>query len=234
MGGTMSSQTSRDACVHGFLELVGEMPFERVTLEAVGQRAGVGLGEMRVAFATPKDLLAAAFRHVDREVLAQGGPEDFAGEPPKERLFEVLMRRLDALEPHRAAIASLTRSARRDPLLATELLRLAAASQRWMLACAGLEATGLGGAARAHGLAVLFARVVAVWLDDEDPGLSRTMAKLDRELTEGGKLLGMVDDLLYIALPWRKRRPDAPPPRRAPWRRGQDADASPEEGPRAG
>ena len=38
-----------------------------------------------------------------------------AEEPPRERLFDVLMRRLEALAPHKAAIRSLLRSARRHP-----------------------------------------------------------------------------------------------------------------------
>lgn len=121
------------------------------------------------------------------------------------------MRRLDALEPHREAVRGLTRSARRDPVLALRLLRLSETSQRWMLAAAGIDCAGLSGSVRAKGLALLFARVVEIWLDDEDPGLARTMAALDRELEQGAKLLGMLDDLAYIAVPWRKRRAAEPP-----------------------
>ena len=43
---------------------------------------------------------------------------DMAEEPPRERLFDVLMRRLEALAPHRDAVRSLLRSARRNPPLA--------------------------------------------------------------------------------------------------------------------
>ncbi|QRG08773.1 hypothetical protein EZH22_11100 [Xanthobacter dioxanivorans] len=119
------------------------------------------------------------------------------------------MRRLDALEPHKAAVRGLRRSARTDPALALRLLRLSEASQRWMLAAAGIDCTGLSGSVRAKGLALLFARVIDVWLEDEDPGLAPTMAALDRELAGGAKLLGMLDDIAYIVLPWRKRRASA-------------------------
>ena len=37
---------------------------------------------------------------------------------------------------------------------------------------------------RAQGLALVWARVMRVWLDDEDPGLARTMAALDKRLRE--------------------------------------------------
>lgn len=209
----MTSETSRDAALRAFLQLLEETSFERIDLADVAERSSVPLSELRVDFASPRDLLAAFFRATDRQVLAAGpSTDELSDEPPKERLFEVLMRRLDALEPYRGAVRALVRSARRNPPLALLLLHLGVRSQMWMLAAAGITSTGLAGAARARGLALLFGRIVGIWLDDEeDPGLARTMAALDRELTTGAKLLGMLDDMAYLAIPWRKRRVDAPP-----------------------
>lgn len=209
----MVSETMRTACLHAFLALVAEQGFERVSFAQIATRAGVPLSQMRVGFSSTFDFLAALGKSIDLEVLAEGGlADEMAGEGPHERLFEVLMRRLDALEPHRAAIASLFASARRNPALAAALLKSNTQSQRWMLAAAGIDAAGLEGDVKAHGLALLFARVVEVWLKDEDPGLSRTMAVLDRELRSGAKLLDMLDDLAFIALPWRVRRASAAVP----------------------
>lgn len=208
----MTSETSRDAALRAFLSLLEEGPFERIDLLQVAERSGVPLSELRVAFAAPRDVLAAFFRATDRQVLAAGADPseaELADEPAQERLFEVLMRRLDALEPHREAVRSLMASARRNPLLAITLLTLSVRSQTWMLAAAGLPSTGLAGGTRARGLALLFGRILDVWLKDEDPGLAPTMAALDRELATGAKLLGMLDDLAYLAIPWRVRRRSA-------------------------
>ncbi|OYW50124.1 MAG: hypothetical protein B7Z30_18090 [Rhizobiales bacterium 12-68-15] len=181
----MASQTIRDACIRAFLDLLAQRPFERISLSDVAAHAGVALSEMRAEFSTPFDLLDGFMRQTDRQVLSEGTPEDGIDleEPARERLFEVLMRRLDALEPHRDAVASLARSARRDPRLALALFTGSVRAQRWMLAAAGIDATGLEGDLRARGLAVLFTRLVEVWLKDEDPGLSRTMAQRRRTLT---------------------------------------------------
>lgn len=216
----MTSGSTREAALRAYLALLAERAPARIDLADVAARCGVSLSEMRASFASADDLLSAFFRDTDRHVLAEGGPDsaDLSEEGPRERLFEVLMRRIDALTPHREAVRRLLRAARTDPLLALKLARLSEASQRWMLATAGISCTGLSGSVRAKGLALLFARVVEVWLADEDPGLARTMAVLDRELETGGKLLGLLDDLAYLALPWRiRRRPvageaPAPPP----------------------
>ncbi|OYX70569.1 MAG: TetR family transcriptional regulator [Rhizobiales bacterium 32-66-11] len=217
----MTCETTRDACLRAFLDLLADRPFERIALGDVAEHAGVPLSQLRVECASTHDLLEAFARATDRHVLAESGADQsgpIEGESPQERLFEVLMRRLDALEPHRDAVRSLLASARRNPLLAAHLLKIGTRSQHWMLAAAGIDTTGLAGDVRAHGLALLFARLLDTWLKDEDPGLARTMAALDRELGTGAKMLDMLDDLAFIALPWRKRRrsavepptPDAP------------------------
>jgi hypothetical protein len=119
-------------------------------------------------------------------------------EPPRERLFDVLMRRIEALAPHKAAVRSLARSVARNPGLAVALNGLAVRSQQWMLTAADISASGPKGMVRAQGLALLFASVLRTWVDDDDPGHARTMAALDRALGRGQRLAGFLDDLLSI------------------------------------
>jgi hypothetical protein len=69
---------------------------------------------------------------------------------------------------------------------------------------------------RAQGLALLFARVLRVWVDDEDPGLARSMAELDRGLTRAAAWSRLLDDLCAIVPP--------PPLRRRRRRRWQGDD----------
>jgi hypothetical protein len=129
-----------------------------------------------------------------------------AEEPPRERLFDVLMRRIEALGPHREAVRSLIRSAQRNPGLALTLNAIATRSQSWMLTAADIDASGPRGMIRAQGLACLFAQVLRTWVDDDDPGMARTMASLDRALASGQRWSGWLDDLCRFA-PSRFRPP---------------------------
>jgi len=135
-----------------------------------------------------------------------GGDAEMAEEPPRERLFDVLMRRLEVLAPHKAAVRSLMRSVARNPGLVLALNSLAVRSQQWMLTAADISASGPRGVVRAQGLALLFGSVLRTWIDDEDPGLARTMAALDRALARGQRWSGFLDDLLRIpGAVWRVR-----------------------------
>ena len=205
--------TDREKIIAAFLALLADTPFERVALAEVAGAAGVSLAQLRDEFTSALAILAAHIKATDRAVLA-ADVSDMAEEPERERLFDVLMRRLEILAPHREAVRSLLRSARRDPPLALALNALAVRSQHWMLTAAGIGASGPRGMVRAQGLAMLFASVLRTWVDDDDPGHARTMAALDRALGRGQRLLGLMEDVCAIPArlsrlrPRRRRRRD--------------------------
>jgi ubiquinone biosynthesis protein COQ9 len=94
----------------------------------------------------------------------------------------VLMRRVDALQPHRAGILRLVEDLKRDPLLALPLLAGMPRSMAWMLEAAGLGAGGLAGLLRAQGLAAVWLATIRAWREDATADLGPTMAALDRAL----------------------------------------------------
>lgn len=202
--------TDRDKAIDALMALLAEHPFEEIGLAEVAGRAGIKLSQLRAEFGSTLAILAAHIKEIDRTVLA-GGDSDMAEEPPRERLFDVLMRRLEALGPYREAVRSIMCSARRNPGLAIALNAMAVRSQQWMLEAADIRASGPKGALRAQGAALMFARVLSVWVDDEDEGLDRTMAALDRGLASAERWVGFLDDLCAIPAciirgPRRRRR----------------------------
>jgi AcrR family transcriptional regulator len=209
------ADNTRDTIIEAFLSLLAETSFEKIGLAAVADKAGLSLAEMRKYFGSTFDMVAGFVRATDGKVLAGGDVED-AQATTRDRLFDVLMRRFEVLTPNRAAVRSLACSARRNPRFALGMNKLAVRSQQWMMSAAGLDSSGLRGGLRAQALAVMFARVMRVWLDDEDPGLARTMAELDRELAAGARLATLFGDLCRFAPRCRPRRAREPRRRSPP------------------
>src|SRR5689334_12535559 len=196
----------RDRIVAAFLNLLAEKPIEQIGFVEIAEAAGVSLAQLRGEFPSTMAILAAHIKSVDRAVLSEDYG-DVEEEPPRERLFDVLMRRLELLAPHREAVRSVLRSARRNPPLALALNGLSVRSQQWMLTAAGIGASGPRGVVRAQGLAALFGGVLRTWIHDDDPGLARTMAALDRALARGQRFAGLVEDLCSIPARLCRLRP---------------------------
>jgi AcrR family transcriptional regulator len=198
--------TDREKIVAAFLALLSEKAIEQISLAEIASEAGVSLAQLRGEFGSAPAIYAAHVKAVDRALLAED-LSDMAEEPPRERLFDVLMRRLEIMAPHREAVRSLLRSAMRNPPLALALNGVAVRSQQWMLAAAGIDAPGPRGMMRAQGLAMLFGSVLRTWTEDDEPGLARTMAALDRALARGQRFSGFLDDLCAIPARLSRLRP---------------------------
>jgi len=206
----MTDSTHRKAIIDALLSLLETGPLERIGLNDIAKAAGISLADLRGEFSSVVAILAAHMKDIDRTVLS-ADTSDMGDEPARERLFDVLMRRLDAHAGHKLAIRSLIRSTLCNPPLALVMNGLAARSMSWMMTAAGISAAGPKGALRAQALTLMYVRVLSVWANDEDPGLARTMAALDRELARAERWSGFLDTMLAIperlqAGRWRARR----------------------------
>jgi AcrR family transcriptional regulator len=192
-----ASAINDDLSVAAFMALLAEKRFEDIGFGEIARRAGISLAELRTKYTSKMAMLAAHMRELDRAVLA-GIDAGMAEEEPRERLFDVLMRRLDLHAPHKQAVRSLRRSMMANPGLALALNGLALRSMQWMLTAADIPASGPKGMVRAQGLAMLYASVLRTWVDDDDPGQARTLAALDRAMASGARWAGFLNDLCRI------------------------------------
>ena len=161
-----------------------------VTLLDIAEAADLPLGEFRGQFDTKDDIIAGLLRAVDDEVLKRA-PKRAEGQEPRDVLFDILMSRFDVLGPHKAALKSIHASGPADFALARPFL----SSMHWMLQAAGIGTEGVGGGLRVSGLALAYASVFRTWLEDDDAGLARTMAALDRRLRRGERTVRNVEQV---------------------------------------
>jgi len=192
-----SDKPMRAKIIDAFMALLAEKPFEEITPSEIAATAGLTLADVRGEFGSPLAILAGFMKEIDRTVLSKRD-DDLSEEPARERLFDVLMQRFEALTPYKAAIRSLARSAMRNPGLAFALNGLSVQSQQWMLAAADIGSSGPKGLMRAQGLSMIFSSVARTWLKDEDEGHARTMAALDRALARGQGFARLLDDIFMI------------------------------------
>jgi len=193
----------RGKIVEALMKLAGERRFEDIAIRDICNEAGVSLADFRDSFPSKGAVLAGFSRRIDRAVLSQESA-DLADENERERLFDILMRRLDAMAPYREGLRETRAWLMREPSAALAMNQVVRGSMRFMLEAAGVDLDDrAAGAVKIQGLALAWARIVGVWLDDDDPGLSKTMAELDRALTRGERAVAGVDRLSDLAAPFR-------------------------------
>ena len=206
----------RAKIVDAAMALAARRPFEDVTIRDIAAEAGATLADFRDAFPSKGAVLGGLNKRIDRAVLKTPLGE-LTSSSARDRLFDVLMRRLDAMAPYREGLREIDRWLRRDPAALMAMNQLTVNSMRFMLEAAEIDADGPAAAVKLQGLALAWARVVATWFDDMGPDYSKTMAALDRELSRGERLVGglerverMTEPLRNMARAVARRRESAP------------------------
>lgn len=174
------------ALVDAALALAKERGWRSLTLAEIAAAAKLSLDEACRHIPSKTAILDRLGRLIDEAMLAEGAadPED----SPRDRLFDLLMRRFDALQERRAGIAAIARDLRADPLASLALLPQLERSMRWTLEAAGIGAGGLTGLARVRGLGLLYLAVIRVWLRDDSEDMAPTMKALDQRLSQAERI----------------------------------------------
>ena len=169
------------AGIEAALRLAAERGWANLSLAEIAAEAGVPMSEFYQHFPSRQAILTRLSRRTDLEVLASVDTDPPEGDA-RERLFDVLMRRFDALQPYRDGLRAVARAASRDPLALTCGVAGLNRSMAAMLEAAGTPASGLSGLLRVHGLTAVYLAAFRTWLRDESEDRSQTMAVLDRAL----------------------------------------------------
>jgi AcrR family transcriptional regulator len=175
------AEADPDRIIDAALALIAAQGWRNLSLAAVAAEADLTILQVYRLFPSRAAILCGMFRRIDEVVLAEP-PEIEAGEKPRDRVFDLLMRRFDALQPHRSALGALRRDLPRDPLSALALAGALLCSMRLMLEAAGITCHGLGGAIAVKATAAAYLAAAHTWSRDESPDLAPTMAVLDRRL----------------------------------------------------
>jgi hypothetical protein len=176
----------REALAKAALTVAAERGWRGVTLFDLAAAAGRPVTDFfGASLSDAADCVEEAF---DRAVGAGLTGVD-ASQTLRDRLFDLIMQRFEAMEPHRDAVLTME-PLTGDPVGLASLhvrhVRLA----HWVMALAGIDAEGVAGKARAQGLAVIIGQARVAWRQDSAGDFARTMASLDKALRRAEETFG--------------------------------------------
>ncbi len=196
----MDDEAFDKALIGAAFAIAGRTGWGRVSVADAAGEAGLPLARARARFPGRLAILLRLGLLADQAALT-----DIAADgETRDRLFDMIMRRIDVLQAHRDGVISLLRYLPTDPPLALLLAQATQRSMRWMLEAVGINARGFRGELATNGLVAVWLWTVRAWQTDESADLTSTMAALDKALTRAAQAADWLDG--------RSRKPvdDAP------------------------
>lgn len=169
--------------------LAAERGWRDLSLAEIAEAAKVPLSTLYPLYPSKQAIVEGFADHVDAAVMAEEDDEGGEG-PALDRLFDVLMRRFEAMQPQREAIGAILQDQLRDPLSVCCGLARLRRSMASMLEAAGFSTSGLRGIVRIKGISAIYLSTLRVWLRDDSEDMAKTMASLDKQLKRADAFLG--------------------------------------------
>ncbi len=170
--------------------LIEKRGWVQLSLPSIARALKMPLAELLQTYPDKNALLAGFARHIDQLVAAHEIDSDA---PIKERIFEAIMLRLDALAPYKAGAVRLMDELQGHPnaLLALGLeagcqLRR---SMQLMLELAHATSGGMRDEALLAGVKLIYLQTLRTWKNDDSADMGNAMAELDKWLERLLRLL---------------------------------------------
>ena len=185
-------RSDADRIMDATLARVASEGWRRLSLAAIADAAGLPMLRVYRTFGSKQAILRGLYRRVDEAALAEP-PSAEPAERPRDRLFDLLMRRFDILQPYKPALEVLWRELPGDPLTSLCAGAWLLRSMGWMLEAANISTVGLRGALAVKLTAAAYLSTMRVWQRDDSLDLARTMAVLDARLRRIERWLAPTD-----------------------------------------
>jgi AcrR family transcriptional regulator len=163
--------------------LAERVPWHEITMAAIAQQSGLSISALMRDAESKAAILRDFSRDIDEAMLLMFEKCPAEGEA-HDRLFDVMLKRLEIMQPYRPVIASVMKRPVGDPGEAAGMLQSLAVTVGWIAAAAKVEEEPAWRSLGRIGLGRAYLKALSAWVADDDPGLSRTMAALDRALRD--------------------------------------------------
>jgi AcrR family transcriptional regulator len=198
--------TDADAIAAAAVRLAGERGWRSLPLGDIATEAGVPLSTLARHYICRPEILDGFERMIDRRMLAGAAAGDI-GDKPRDRLFDIIMERFDALLPYRDGVRRIARELPFDPASGLVLAAALPRTVGWMFTGARIAVAGPGMPIKLAALSGAYVATLRVWLSDDSQDLGKTMAALDKRLGQA---------MTFLGGGFGRTRPSEPSPEAAP------------------
>jgi ubiquinone biosynthesis protein COQ9 len=178
-----TAHSADEALCRAALALAAERGWDRLTYGEIVEASGLGFARARAVGATTLSIFHRVFLRLDEQAGDFLGALDRQGSV-RDRLFEVLMARLDVMQEERPGFAAFADAILSDFSARGAFLAAAARSAEWMLALADGDGPLVLRPAQIAWLTGAQYRMLSVWRADTGQDLAETMRVLDETLRE--------------------------------------------------
>ena len=184
----MKSSDKKLNLVKSSFNIIEKSGWKSFSLQKLSYAEKIPINEIKIFFKSEITILDEFSKMIDIKVEKSFDYEELTNTSVKDNLFELIMLRLEYMQPYRNALKSIKSSFKSDPLVAKSVAKNVMNSLDFYLELTNAFNDSFLDIFKKKSIFLIYSYIFMIWLEDDSDELSKTMSELDRLLTFSEKI----------------------------------------------
>ena len=184
----MKSSDKKLNLVKSSFNIIEKSGWKSFSLQKLSYAEKIPINEIKIFFKSEITILDEFSKMIDIKVEKSFDYEELTNTSVKDNLFELIMLRLEYMQPYRNALKSIKSSFKSDPLVAKSVAKNVMNSLDFYLELTNAYNDSFLDIFKKKSIFLIYSYIFMIWLEDDSDELSKTMSELDKLLTFSEKI----------------------------------------------
>ena len=184
----MKSSDKKFNLIKSSFKIIEESGWQSFSLQKLSDTEKIPINEIKFFFKSEITILDEFSKMIDIKVEKSFDYEELTNTSVKDNLFELIMLRLEYMQPYRNALKSIKSSFKSDPLVAKSVAKNVMNSLDFYLELTNAYNDSFLDIFKKKSIFLIYSYIFMIWLEDDSDELSKTMSELDKLLTFSEKI----------------------------------------------
>ena len=184
----MKSSDKKFNLVKSSFNIIEKRGWKSFSLQKLSDTEKIPINEIKIFFKSEVTILDEFSKMIDIKVEKSFDFEELTSTSVKDNLFELIMLRLEFMQPYRNALKSIKSSFKSDPLVAKSVAKNVMNSLDFYLELTNALNDSFLDIFKKKSIFLIYSYIFMIWLEDDSDELSKTMSELDKLLTFSEKI----------------------------------------------
>ena len=184
----MKSPDKKFNLVKSSFNIIEKSGWKSFSLQKLSNTEKIPFNEIKTFFKSEINILDEFSKMIDIKVEKSFDYEELTNTSVKDNLFELIMLRLEYMQPYRNALKDIKSSFKSDPLVAKSVAKNVMNSLDFYLELTNAYNDSFLDIFKKKSIFLIYSYIFMIWLEDDSDELSKTMSELDKLLTFSEKI----------------------------------------------
>ena len=184
----MKSSDKKFNLVKSSFNIIEKSGWKSFSLQKLSYAEKIPINEIKIFFKSEITILDEFSKMIDIKVEKSFDYEELTNTSVKDNLFELIMLRVEYMQPYRNALKSIKSSFKSDPLVAKSVAKNVMNSLDFYLELTNAFNDSFLDIFKKKSIFLIYSYIFMIWLEDDSSELSKTMSELDKLLTFSEKI----------------------------------------------